>query len=87
MDKINAKQRILARLLGGPAPLHELRRIGGQAADVRIRELRRLHGIPIKYRHRIVQGKATNTTIYYIDAPTNEIDINRIQMKSNENNN
>ena len=64
---MSAKKRILERLKLGPAPLHELRRpdIGGGAADVRLRELRR-EGNPIDYTYKYVGDKRTNTTIYYL---------------------
>ena len=80
------KQAILKRLLSGPAALYELRDpdIGGCAADVRIRELRRLHNIPIKFYYKTdKEGKKTNTSVYYLACQSKDVDLDNICMREN----
>ena len=67
-SKYTAKQRVLIALMqNGEMAMHELTHpsIGGVRAHARIDELRK-DGIEIKYRHKEIDGKKTNTTLYYL---------------------
>ncbi len=71
---------------GGWVPLWILRRpdIGGSAADVRMRELRREHGIPIEKRAHIDHktGKETHTWLYRIAGDPDAVDEKNMRMRS-----
>jgi len=62
--------------------LPELRKpdIGGDAADVRLRELRRDCGFDIINRRRKKHGKPTNTYEYHLNTPIEKIDFENLKV-------
>lgn len=83
--KLTRKHRILMYLMqNGEAPLHVLRSpaIGGAAADVRIRELRREHGFDIDWYYKEnADGEQTHTTIYKLKTSYHLIDLENLKVK------
>lgn len=70
---------------GGWTPLWVLRRpsLGGSAADVRMRELRREHGIPIEKRVHIDHetGRETHTWLYRLAGDPDAVDVKNMRMR------
>ncbi len=83
-EKLTRKHRVLKYLMThGSCTLPDIRKkhIGGDAADVRLRELRRDHHIEIPYYHKLDKhGKKTNTTVYWLKTPVYKIDFMNLRV-------
>ena len=74
----SSKQRVLERLMKGPATRAELNDIAGHESTRRVRDLRDQHGIPVKWEYIKKNGKKTKHTRYELLVDPGKINVSKL---------